>query len=193
MIKKYISVLSVFALLSSCSFKPATGVAAQELVNRGAFPGETPGWVSQSNLVQARNSDQGSFASPVVGGFKKTTSQNVISRQVQEEKEQKLRKAKQPEKEQSGLDRILEVCPRIEQELSKALITADVSVRIQKYETLTRRCAISADLWVWLGNDYLSVGQNVKAHTCAQRAISIDSNSKEASELIQKLNKRQFS
>lgn len=187
MIKKIICLIVVPTLLSSCSFKSASGAAAHELMDRGAFPGEAPAWVSQSSI---RNAESGNNASAVSGGFRRTTSQNVLSRRNEAEKLEKQRASALPKEDKSPLDKILEVCPRIEQELTKALVTVDPQERIVKYEGLTKRCAISPDLWTWLGNDYLATGDNLKAKFCATRAISLDPRNDEANQLLAKAGNR---
>ena len=81
----------------------------------------------------------------------------------------------------------------MEEPLNQALVTTEVAARIKLYESITKRCAISADLWTWLGNSYLESGDYLQAKSCAEKAISLDSRNKEASELINKASTRKAS
>ncbi len=184
MTKKILLVLLVLLIQASCSFKPASGAAAQAMIDNGAFPGRAPEWITNSRKIQAQNYDT-NFGSPIGGA--RSTSRNVLDRRAEAEKKQK---SVVEVVEKQPLDKIIEVCPSIEQELSKALITVEPNARIKKYESLTRRCPSSADLWIWLGNDYLAVGDYINANSCALKAFSIDARSKEASELMEKAGKR---
>lgn len=179
--------------LSSCSFKSASGAATQQLIERGAFPGQAPVWVSQTGLTQSRYPG---FGKTTGTGFNNSLNQNILERQYNA-RNANLKKvkaaAKLKSKEVSPLDKILEICPRIEEQLNKALVTTELTARIAQYQSLTRRCVISSELWVWLGNDYLASGDYLQAKSCAEKAISLDPRNKEAGELINNASVRKAS
>ena len=126
--------LSIVLLLNSCSFKSVSGVAANQLSERGAFVGEAPEWTRRTNLNQSRfpGQTQG-YSGSLGGGPRNSLSRNVFERERKTEETFKKSKPKLKPKEASPLDRILELCPRVEEPLNQALVTTEVAARIKLY------------------------------------------------------------
>ncbi|MFN8392052.1 MAG: hypothetical protein U0136_17305 [Bdellovibrionota bacterium] len=184
-------------LLSSCQFKSPTVAEQKYLVEKGAFPAGTPGWIATplaGGALPGGGSYSGGLIPQTFTGS--TPHQNRSAAPTAEESRSSAGTFKIPtalaEKKEveddkdasSPLHRIAKLCPSVESEVNDALITVDLKQRIRKYESLTLRCPQSADLWLWLGKDYSKDGEDVKAGRSFEKVLVIDATNKEASDLL---------
>lgn len=184
---------------TGCRFR-APSVAEQErLITSGAFPGGVPAWVSPAarGEVPAGRLSSGfvpeSFSARPPRSSSLAFNTGSVSQPYFEQaplevarlrREQAQQAAQQEHEEDSPLERITRRCPQVEDSVAEALTTTDRTKRIAMYESLTKRCPNSADLWTWLGKDYSRDGNLVKAANSLERALILDSSNEEARSLL---------
>ena len=189
---------SVF--LNSCRFKLPSVNEGQVFKRSGAFTTEVPGWVNQ-NRDEAPELTTNSGVLPLAAGTSASVEQSRASlptgaAAVQGELQHKIKKGSEERNkakiaegndqidDNSPLGRIEAVCPGLESDVSDSLTTTDTESRIRKYESLTRRCPDSADLWLWLGKDYQSEKRLAEASRCFERVLLIDGSNEVAQALL---------
>ena len=207
-------ILCLTLSLSACRFKAPNAVEGEHLAATKTFPGAVPSWIMQSKNSPRQPVETGGII-PQTYSAPTAVQQSALSRpnpQVQsplQTDEERMReedsKAKQlgkpgeenkgalqiPAKESSPLDRIMQLCPGVDNAVNDALQTAERNARIQKYEKLSQRCPQSWDIWLWLGKDYEGAGRLVEAGRSYERVLTIDSGNEVAQALLANVRKRQ--
>ena len=187
-------------VLFGCRIKSPSLEEQQALVQRGAFPSGTPGWLAAptgvSNPISAGGFIPTGFSAPssgtVAGGASAAAERKTA--ELEYAAKQKAEAARQAElrgevKKDSPLARIETVCPGLESQVTDALTTTGLDERLQKYVRLTSRCSNSWDLWLWLGKDYQKKKQLVQASRCFEKSLIINAQNPEAEELLAKTRK----
>lgn len=193
-----LTLAALFTLTAGCRFKSPTVEEQKYLLEKGAFPGGVPPWVTtptgggalgggglfSGGLIPQTftgttlsNSQTGV---PAAGGAGSSANVFVAPRIVAPP----VKTVEHEPEKDSPLERIATLCPSIESEVSSALITTELRARIRKYESLTTRCPDSWDLWLWLGKDYEKNGEPVKAGRSFERVLVLNNANKEASDLL---------
>ncbi len=183
-----------------CRIKSPSLEEQQALVQRGAFPSGTPGWLAAptgvGNPISAGGFIPTGFAPPsagtVAGGASAASARKDA--ELEYAAKQKAEAARQAQlrgevKKDSPLSRIESVCPGLEREVTDALTTTALDERLQKYIKLTTRCSNSWDLWLWLGKDYQKKKQLVQASRCFEKSLILNAQNEEAEELLTKTRK----
>ena len=190
----------IFASLTGCRFKSPNLEEQQALVERGAFPSGTPGWLASPTGVGNPISGGGFiptvFAPPSAGSVsggataaaeRKEAALELAAKQKADAARQSALRGEV--KKDSPIGRIESVCPGLESQVTEALTTTALDERLQKYLRLTTRCSNSSDLWLWLGKDYQKKKLLVQASRCFEKSLILDNQNKEAEELLAKTRK----
>lgn len=165
--------------LSSCRFEVPDTNEQRALVERGSFPSGAPLWVSGTVEGAERQHSTGVIPEYVVPPAAVYVRSDE-SRAMMREREDRQEKEVPVTKEQSPLARIMALCPGLDTQVNAALTTVNHNERIARYESLTRDCSASADLWLWLGQDYLKAGQFPQAQAAFERVLMLDAANAEA-------------
>ena len=192
----------IVTVLAGCRFKSATVAEQQALVSRGGFSGGAPAWSPRTVTGSAAGiplRDSGGiperFNSPAVS-YAANSDNDQFFKQVQNSRAKLIDEKESGEeegivvnrdKESSPLDRIAKVCPGIDAEAEEAILIENSAVRIQKYQELTRRCPLSADLWTWLSRDQLSSGNFAEAESAARQALAVQPEFSPAQTILDKI------
>ncbi len=200
---RLIFALLIVTVLAGCRFKSATVAEQQALVSRGGFSGGAPAWSPRTVDGSAAGiplRDSGGiperFNSPAVS-YGANSDNDQFFKQVQKSRAKLIETQAggdeeegivvNRDKESSPLDRIAKVCPGIDAEAEEAILIENSAVRIQKYQELTRRCPLSADLWTWLSRDQLSSGNFTEAESAARQALAVQPEFKPAQTILDKI------
>ncbi len=199
---RLILALLIVTVLAGCRFKSATVAEQQALVSRGGFSGGAPAWSPRTVTGSAAGiplRDSGGiperFNSPAVS-YAANSDNDQFFKQVQNSRAKLIDEKESGEeegivvnrdKESSPLDRIAKVCPGIDAEAEEAILIENSAVRVQKYQELTRRCPLSADLWTWLSRDQLSSGNFAEAESAARQALAVQPEFSPAQTILDKI------
>lgn len=196
--RKIVLLALVLLFASSCRFKFPSTNEGQLLARQGAFPSGLPGWVkTPPEMGPARVSREGLVpqtygAAQVVQTASGSSAAAAVGseRDAQLSRQEAARKAQteaEPEKDQaevSPLDRIEQVCPGMESQVSDALRIEGLDERIRSYENLTSRCSQSSDLWFWLGRDYQQAKRYPQAVRAFEQVLVLDPRNQAARALL---------
>ena len=195
---RYSIVASSLLALASCSLRVPTPAEQAKLADDGAFPGGTPAWVS--GAVAGPRADAGAipqqFAAPLAAQSAALPYENEGEQIVTEKLNAKASastSAPEAEAADSPLGRITHACPSVEADVREALVTTELSERTKLYAGLVKRCPSSADLWLWLGKDYLAADDLDNAARAFEKALTFDHDNAEAKSLLSNVGKRQQS
>jgi len=197
-------ILLVVVLCTGCRFKSASVAEQQALITRGGFSGGAPAWSPRTVTGSAagiplRNSGgiPERYNPPAVA-YGSNADNNRFASQVQEKRGRLIAEQAAGVEEDQGivvdrdksaspLDRIAKICPGIDTEAEEALVVENPSVRLSKYQELTRRCPLSEDLWTWQSREYLSAGNFAEAEKSARQALSINPDFKSAQSILNRI------
>jgi hypothetical protein len=166
-------------ILPACRFKVPTPEEQQELLARGTFPGAVPAWVSAEKGSRNQSLSAvvpSAFSAPIhtASSFARSTTESDPRDLKTEEQNRQVGKAPQPKVDNSeagALSRLMAQCPNVEEEAKEALVNTDPYTRMEQYRALSQRCPESADVWFWLGKDYLAEGRLLEARNCLENAV----------------------
>lgn len=202
------------SLVSGCRIKAPTVAEQQALMERKSFPGGVPAWFSPGAAGPAAQGDTfgGGLIPRKLGAPPLVASASIVEPTTEISNANAIGPL-QPQLKPKGfatdattpqgrtaveksvetkaapasaLDRITQGCPGVESQVTQALTTTEVDSRIQQYEALLSKCPRSSDLHVWLGKDYLNLGQNAKAGRLFEKALVLDNTNAEAKQLLEK-------
>ena len=108
---------------------------------------------------------------------------------VRAEEITKAQESKPVKMAKSALDRIADQCPGTESEVNAALTNIDREAKIKQYEALTKRCPMSAELQLWLSQEYLKANKLVAARSGFEQVLVLDPTNEEAKAGIVKTEK----
>ena len=195
----YSIVASSFVLLAGCSLRVPTPAEQAKLADDGAFPGGTPAWVSAA--VAGPSADAGSipqhFKAPKATEAAQLSYENegerIVAEKVTAKPAAPTTNNSEAEAADSPLNRITRSCPSVEADVRQALITPELDQRTKMYAGLVKRCPSSADLWLWLGKDYLAADDLDNATRSFEKVLTYDHDNAEAKSLLSNIGKRQQS
>lgn len=193
--------LLLSCVLSGCRFKVPTAKEQDALVAKGSFPSGTPAWLAAANS-SGKSTGQSSGLIPLdlSNAFNSRNRQGNVALEASPEEEAAAGKKASSSahetddtasEESSPLERIYQKCPAIEQEVKQALLTLERESRIQKWESITKRCRESQDIWLWLGLDYTAVGRLQDASRVLDYGLALDPQNQEILKAIEDLTIRQ--
>ena len=187
-------------LSMGCQFRAPSIAEQRELIAKGSFPQGVPSWIPQAALNQKfpRRSPLGvlpvSYVKPprtsslFKGLNDPSRSTSLITRTEIAARErlnkQDASEASVEEKEASPFNRVVQLCPSIESDVSSMLTTSDPAQKTSKLESLSNRCPNSSDLQFWLAQAYIRQGKSVKAHRSLERAVLLDPKNDQAKALL---------
>lgn len=180
--------ISILVLATtSCRFRLPSTNEGQVLAERGAFPSSLPGWVKAPDDMGAARANRGGLVPQGYGAAKVVQTANAGSgsnaieqeRRAQEKRSEEERESQravstQTQGESSPLDRIEQLCPGLEDEVTEALKTIEIKERIQQYERLSVKCPNSADIWFWLAQDYHKTSRFAEAVRSYEQVLVLD-------------------
>ncbi|MCC6954665.1 MAG: hypothetical protein IT290_11150 [Deltaproteobacteria bacterium] len=189
-----VSSLAILSLATGCRFESPDFEEQRFLASQGAFALGPPSWTALDVGATRMNSglipetygppDQirGSLASDAL-----VASQEAQWKLDGEQREKERTEPVVEEAPQSALDRIVTMCPQIENDLTGALSTGEPTERVQKFETLTERCPESRDLWLWYASDSARLGRIAAAKRGYDRVLSISPGDADAMNGLERL------
>ena len=173
--------------MGGCNLKSPTVAEQRALASKGAFGNTNPAWTA---MPLPRVGDAAGYTGGVPDYTLASTHLNPLSDGLNADERPAMvntpdetpppAPAAQEEKSDSPLVRIERSCPGTEKEVSQALQTVVRSERIKKYELLTGRCAVSSELWTWLGVDYQRSGNLDEAKRAFEQAVVLNPSNDEA-------------
>lgn len=182
-----------------CQLRVPSVPEQQALAERGTFTTGAPAWLYRGVTGAGAPSERDSgivpstYAAPgIVGG-------TALPVGVQEDQALAVLPSQrdniadeEPPAPTSAIDRVLQTCPGIaESDLSDAIATVELSVQVEKYEQLTRRCRTSADLWLWLAKDYVLQNRDVEANRSLERVLVLEPGNAEARDILSTLRREE--
>lgn len=197
----------------SCRFDLPDTREGQSLARAGAFPDQFPTWVVPPDDMETGTASNAGImprsytATPAVKSSREAQPANKAGqpnfertrmRQINAIERSESATAEKIEADTSAvnkaddspLDRIEQTCPGTENSVSEALRTTDVNERIRKYNTLTKYCSNSSDIWFWLGKDYQSQGRYADAKRCFDKVLVLDPDNEAAKALLKIVNSK---
>jgi prefoldin subunit 5 len=193
---KLLSIITL-AAFSSCTVRELSPAEQKALASKPGF--SAPGWFARGAPVNngvggsmAGTSDgliPSQFGNPPV-----LEARMAMNRPAEEQlrviPSSELKKDSEAEtlqQQSTPIGRILSKCPSAESRLTEALTTEDRKTRITRYEALAVQCDNSADLWIWLGEDYRAEKKFSDAQAAFNRALSIDGSNERAKKDLEAL------
>jgi len=184
--------LLVIFCLSGCRIKFPSIPEQKKIMADGGYTSGAPPWASDTVLSGQPTKRSSlslmpdSFSSPRASRTQTTSfEQRKIERQNQRQQSQK--ETAQDVNEDSPLHRISEICPSIEKDVTKALVTTDAHSRLQSLQSISKKCPESADLWYWQAKDHFQLGELSDANRCVNQALVLSASHKDSLELARKI------
>jgi len=183
----FLSLLTV-CILSACSFSVPSRDEQAKLIQDKTFAGGAPAWFSSSATGVGAVQSNGIVPSTVqpLNSLESRTADVQYPMLVRAEEIANAQETKPVEKPKSALDRIAEQCPGSESDVNSALTNVDRESKIKQYEALTKKCPNSADLQLFLSQEYLKANKLVAARTGFEQVLVLDPTNEEAKVGIQK-------
>lgn len=181
--------LLVISLLSACSVSVPSVDEQKKLVQDKTFVAGPPTWFV--NSAAGTGSSTGiipSTTAPLASLEARTADVQypILVRSTEIAKSQETSPVVEAK---SALDRIEDKCPGTEKEVNAALTNIDRNSKIKQYESLTKRCPMSADLQLLLSKEYLRANKHLAARTGFEQVLVLDPTNEEAKEGIVKSEK----
>lgn len=185
----------VLATTTACRVKVPDASEQSELLNRRIIRA-APNWFAPATTGGAPT-QSGGFISDTLTPMPSVQPRQeemvypllVRREEIREEKKEESKPIKNP----SALNRVNEQCPGHEVEINAALVNTDREERLNQYKVLTQKCPMSADLFLWLAQDYAKSGKLIDARGAYEHVLVLDPNNEEAkariSEVDQELSK----
>jgi hypothetical protein len=173
--------LLVLVTLSACSFSVPTEEEQMKLVQDPNFPGGAPPWFSNA---AGGNASLGNGIIPQtvtpVASLAARTAEVQYPLLVRSEDLAKAAETPAVAKATSSLDRIANQCSGTEDAVNAALTNTNREAKIKQYEALTKKCPMSADLQLWLSQEYLKANKLIQARTGFEQVLVLDPTNEEA-------------
>jgi len=188
--------LLVICSLSACSFSVPSAEEQKQLVQDKNFVAGTPAWFvnsaggqsgGQSGMV-ASNGIIPSAVAPLPS-LDARTAEVQYPMLVRSEEIAKAEESKPVASAKSSLERISQQCSASESEVNTALTNIDRESKIKQYEALTKKCPMSADLQLWLSQEYLKVNKLIAARSGFEQVLVLDPTNEDAKAGIAKSEK----
>ena len=184
--------LLVICSLSACSFSVPSAEEQKQLVQDKNFVAGTPAWFvnsagGQSGMV-ASNGIIPSAVAPLPSLDARTTEVQYPML-VRSEEIAKAEESQPVASAKSSLERISQQCSASESEVNTALTNIDRESKIKQYEALTKKCPMSADLQLWLSQEYLKVNKLIAARSGFEQVLVLDPTNEDAKAGIAKSEK----
>ena len=181
-----ISLSALTVLTSACSFSVPSREEQNQLIQDKTFPAGAPPWFANSvagrtgyGTQNAGNGIVPQVISPLqASAAKQEAVEYPILVRAEELKERQ--QAKQSEVAKSPLQRIDEVCPEAEAQVNAAITTTNRQEKIKQFEALTKKCPMSADLQLWLSQEYLRANNLVAARAGFSQVLVLDPRNEDA-------------
>lgn len=160
----------------ACRFVVPGVPEQKKLMEDKTFPAGAPPWIA--NRVDSVSNRQGglipqSYTPPMdVSGERPGVA--TAGPRGMETKEAQKRAGAETSLAVSPLERISSFCPGTDDDVTSAMTTLDRTKRIEKYQSLTKTCPRSADLWLWLAVDYQKSEQFIPARRAYEQVLILD-------------------
>jgi hypothetical protein len=176
--------------LTACSFSVPSRDEQSKLVQDKVIAG-APVWFANAGAGTGAVAQNGIIPSTVqpLPSLEGRTVDVQYPMLVRAEEISKAQETKPVVTPKSALDRIAEQCSGSENEVNAALTNVDRDAKIKQYEALTKKCPNSADLQLWLSNEYLKANKLVAARTGYGQVLVLDPTNEDAKIGISKVEK----
>jgi hypothetical protein len=183
--------LLLVSFLTACTVSVPSADEQKQLVQDKTFVGGTPPWfVNAAGGVGAVASN--GIIPPTIAPIPSLESRTADVQYpilVRSEEIAKVQESKPVVEAKSALDRIADQCPGTEKDVNAALTNIDRDSKIKQYESLTKKCPMSADLQLLLSQEYLRANKLVAARTGFEQVLVLDPTNAEAKVGISKSEK----